>query len=374
MLSRSNENPEKKYADASLAAADSLALPMDDEDSFDEPAITENEKAKTETTKKILTKKIVFCLSSVLLIAIIVLSVVLTRAKDSGGNSADKVLTGDTLFSAGPELNDIYSLLKTRVDNPDALLDAETPEGKAFSMLVEERKVNPSTALRSDFYTQRYALLVLFLVTNGENWTNKAGWSTQSDACENWYGVVCIDSMVIGIDFDVNNLSGKIPEDFCLLSDLEFLRLDGNMVQLPSCLGKLSELRELDYRNNKFAGELPGGLYAIPSLRTLLLSNNEFVGSIDALFANAKSNEAFFPNLRNLNLSNNNLSGEIPESVLRRLPTLDVLLMHGNPQLSGSLDEMCKGDELSSIDVDCDQVSCRCCTLGQNCPSSPLSV
>ena len=173
---------------------------------------------------------------------------------------------------------------------------------------------------------------------------------------------------------DGNNLSGKISEDFCLVNGLEFLRLNGNSVELPACLPKLSKLQELDYRNNNFSGLLPSGFSAIPSLKSLLLSDNDFAGSIDALFSNAFGSEVFFPKLKTLNLANNDLSGEIPESILRRLPSLDVLLMHGNPQISGSLDEMCKGDKLSEIDVDCNQVSCRCCTLGQNCPSSPLAV
>lgn len=365
----------KRFEDSSLAAADSLALPMDEE-LYDVKAISSDGKAKAEMTRRILTRKIAICFSSVLLVAIIVLSVVLTRTNENDSGSIDASIDradgGDNIFSK--QRSDIYSLLESRVHDPAALLDMDTPEGRAFNMLVQERKVDTSKALRSDFYIQRYALHVLYFGTNGEDWTNTAGWSTRSEACEELYGVVCKDSLIIGIDLDRNNLNGKLSEDFCLMNGLTFLRISENVVELPRCLPKLSQLHELDFRRNGFVGGLPFGLYSMPSLKSLELSDNDFSGSIDTLFANAMSNEPFFPNLRTLNLANNNLSGEIPEGVLRRLPSLDELLLHGNPQLSGSLNEMCKGDRFSQIDADCDVVSCRCCTSGENCPSSPLSV
>jgi hypothetical protein len=158
------------------------------------------------------------------------------------------------------------------------------------------------------------------------------------------------------------------------MNRLKFLRLSGNKVEPPSCFSRLSELQELDFRSNDYAGGLPSGLYAILSLTSLELSDNEFVGSIDVLFPEVKSNRPIYPNLLTLNLANNNLSGEIPESSLRRLQSLDKLILNGNPQLSGSLNEMCKGDDISEIDADCDNVSCKCCTKGKNCPSSMLTV
>jgi len=158
------------------------------------------------------------------------------------------------------------------------------------------------------------------------------------------------------------------------MNGLKLLGLVGNTVELPSCLSKLSELIELDYRGNDYRGGLPRDLHAMPSLKYLRLSDNEFVGSIDALFPEAKGKNSIFPTLETLDLANNNLSGEIPESALRRLPSLDNLYLHGNPQLSGSLSEMCKGDDMSRIDADCDMVSCKCCTSGENCPSSLLPV
>jgi len=179
---------------------------------------------------------------------------------------------------------------------------------------------------------------------------------------------------VIGIDLDGNNLQGKIPEDFCLLSGLEFVRFSGNESILPACLSKLSKLKEIDYRYNSYSGKMPSDLYALPSLLSLHLSDNQFVGSIDALFPKAKGTGLAFPKLKTLNLANNNLSGEIPDSALRRLPSLSTLILCGNPLLTGSVNEMCKGDDIGLIDVDYDIISCKCCSSGGSCPSSPLPV
>ena len=195
--------PRKKYADAkSLASADSLALPIDQDDVFDEPVILGQGKASAETKRRILSRKVLLSLSSILTVAIVSLVVVLMMTmNDRTESSVDKVVVGShNIFAAGPELNDIYSLLKSKVHDPNVLLDMETPEGRAFKILVDERKVDTSTALRSDFYVQRYALLVLFFGTNGGEWTYTSGWSSQTESFEEWYGVVSQDSMVIGID------------------------------------------------------------------------------------------------------------------------------------------------------------------------------
>lgn len=372
---KERKSKRKRSADASLAAADSLALPID-KDFDEERAITSGGKSQNETTKKLVTRKIVLCFSSVILVGVIVLSIILARMNGDGlDGSINNIEGGDNVFASNPDkLTDVYSLLEPRVHHPEALLNIETPEGKAFNILLEERKSEGSAAFRPLFYTQRYALFVFYFGTNGGNWTNSTGWSSRNENYEEWHGLILDDSMVIGINLDGNDLQGKIPEDFCLMDTLNFVRLRGNMVGLPTCLPTLSELSAIDFRNNGFVGALPSNLYTMPSLTSLQLSDNEFAGSIDTLFPIAGGGGLMFPKLRELNLANNDLSGEIPDSILRRLPNLDVLILHGNPQLTGSLNEMCKGDELSEIDADCDMVLCRCCSSGNNCPSSALAV
>mmetsp|Transcript_9210 Transcript_9210/g.19965 ORF Transcript_9210/g.19965 Transcript_9210/m.19965 type:complete len:157 (-) Transcript_9210:218-688(-) len=155
------------------------------------------------------------------------------------------------------------------------------------------------------------------------------------------------------------------------MKGLKNLGLSGNQIELPSCFSKLSNLEELDLKGNGFSGELPFQLHSIPSLLSLNLSDNEFVGSIDSLFPElSTSGEPIFPSLTTLNLANNDLSGEVPENMLRRMSSLNTLVLHGNPKLTGSLNEICKGGGIANMDADCNMVSCKCCTSGNYCPSS----
>ncbi|OEU15539.1 L domain-like protein [Fragilariopsis cylindrus CCMP1102] len=396
------------FPEPSLAAADSLALSLKEEVYVEHILPSEDEIAKEEEKKYIRKKRIarICCISSCigLLIGIIVLAVMLTKHKKikeddfergivvndgSGIGSIESIETnvetnvdeatsveaskdGDNIFIA-ESLPELYYLLESKVYNATALLDLDTPEGKAYNFLLEEEEIKKnSLVLRSinDIDLERYALLVFYFGSDGSAWTNTAGWSNPSEACENWYGVTCQDSLVTGIDLDRNNLYGEISEDFCLMNNLKKIRLSDNEVKLPSCFSKLSNLEELDYRGNNYDGELPNDLHSMSSLTYLQLSDNVFTGSLDALFPADASDQPIFPNLITLNLANNDLSGQIPESRLRRMPNLKQLILHGNPDLSGSLNEMCKGDVISQIDVDCDKISCKCCQSGNNCPSS----
>jgi hypothetical protein len=435
------------FPESSLAAADSLALSPEDEVYVEHELPSEEEIAKEEETKYIRKKRIarILCLSGCigLLIGIIVLAVMLTKHKKikegdfergivvndgSGIGSIESIESnvdeatgveasveaskdGDSIFIAEP-LPEIYYLLESKVYNATALLDLDTPEGKAYNVLLEEGEIKKnSSVLRSinDIDLERYALLVLYFGSDGSAWTNTAGWSNPTEACEDWHGVTCQNSVVTGIDLgkliiilisfvgnifgfhylcvhfpnrskligtifcyntDRNNLHGEIPEDFCLMNNLKTIRLSDNEVKLPSCFSKLSNLEELDYRGNNYGGELPNDLHSMSSLTYLQLSGNGFTGSLDALFPADANDQPIFPNLVTLNLANNDLSGQIPESRLRRMPNLQQLILHGNPDLSGSLNEMCKGNVISQIDVDCDTISCKCCQSGNNCPSS----
>ena len=68
---------------------------------------------------------------------------------------------------------------------------------------------------------------------------------------------------VAGLDLDSNNLRGEIPEDLCLLDNLETLRLANNHLEgtLPSCLATHSTLEILEFEGN---AELADGAVSDP--------------------------------------------------------------------------------------------------------------
>jgi gliding motility-associated-like protein len=106
------------------------------------------------------------------------------------------------------------------------------------------------------------ALMGLYTSTNGANWINKTGWDggaagTNCDPCSGWYGIVCQNGRVTGINLPGNNLSGYI-------SVLSY-----------------EELRDIYLQQNEIEGTLPE--INSPKLQYIEFSSNNFV-SINTFF------------------------------------------------------------------------------------------
>ncbi|KAL2469840.1 Leucine-rich repeat extensin-like protein 6 [Abeliophyllum distichum] len=110
----------------------------------------------------------------------------------------------------------------------------------------------------------------------------------------NYTGVYCAPApddpyitTVAGIDLNHAGISGSLPEELGLLTDLALFHINSNRFcgTLPASFSGLRLLYELDVSNNLFSGEFPSVVLCLPSLKFLDIRFNKFDGKIpSALF------------------------------------------------------------------------------------------
>ncbi len=174
------------------------------------------------------------------------------------------------------------------------------------------------------------ALMALYNSTDGDNWYNNNGWGTTCNPCS-WYGITCdANDNVVRVILNDNNLTGEIPTE---IGDLTFLKeldlFENNLSgEIPSTIGNLYYLEWLNCRNNNLSGQIPHELGDLVYLENFNFGNNLLTGNIPSELGNLN-------NLLYLVLNNNQLSGEIP-SELGNLSELSYLDMRIN-DVSGEI-------------------------------------
>ncbi|KAK8706322.1 hypothetical protein V6N13_049892 [Hibiscus sabdariffa] len=147
------------------------------------------------------------------------------------------------------------------------------------------------------------------------------------------------------------DIRGSIPSEIGNLSSLIDIELDNNKLagSIPASIGGLKELQSLSLEENKIQGSIPSELCHLNNLAYLNLMSNKLSGPIPACFGNLIS-------LRNLLLGSNLFSSSIP-STLTELNYLLILDLSSN-SLSGALPiDIGKWNVLTSIDFSNNQFS-----------------
>jgi hypothetical protein len=213
---------------------------------------------------------------------------------------------------------------------------------------------------------QRYILALLYFQLTGDNWTTCSRIaSTNCDASRflssdnecNWGGIQCdIHGNVIGLHLDHQNLFGSLPTELGDLHYLNEINMDSNKLNgsIPPSLGKLEFLEYIDIDKNNLTGVLPIELFNATTLRVLDLDTNNFVGTIP-------TNIGLLTNLYYLQLDFNQMTGSIP-SALGTLPGLQYLSMFKNHFTSQLPLTLC-GQAGIQLYADCDLCPTNsCCT------------
>ncbi|KAJ1384359.1 Leucine-rich repeat [Sesbania bispinosa] len=176
----------------------------------------------------------------------------------------------------------------------------------------------------------------------------------------NYTGIYCAPApdephifTVAGIDLNHANITGSLPDELGLLTDLALFHINSNDFcgSLPDSFRNLHLLYELDISGNRFSGPFPEVVLHIPSLKYLDIRFNEFQGNIpsslfdlklDALFINNNKFQFSLPeNLGNSSVSvvvlaNNDIRGGLPSRLDKMKDTLDEIIIM-NSGLTGCL-------------------------------------
>ena len=112
------------------------------------------------------------------------------------------------------------------------------------------------------------------------------------------------------LDLGSNQLTGEIPTEIGKLTNLIYLDLGSNQLtgEIPAEIGELTNLTGLLLYDNELTGVIPSEIGNLTNLIYLMLSSNELSGSIPPEIGN-------LANLQGLNLHSNQLSGLIPGEI-----------------------------------------------------------
>ncbi|KAG6509230.1 LRR receptor-like serine/threonine-protein kinase RPK2 [Zingiber officinale] len=169
-------------------------------------------------------------------------------------------------------------------------------------------------------------------------------------------GMTCRSLVVL--DVASNQISGTIPANFGLLSNLVCLNLSWNQLQgeIPAGITQLKRLKYLSLAGNNFSGHIPPDIIKLQDLQVLDLSSNSLAGYIPTVFVKLR-------NLTALLLNNNKLSGAIP-SAFANFASLS--------KFNVSFNNLSASWPLNASTLKCDSVFGN--PLLQSCPAYSLSA
>ncbi|CAB9504939.1 Leucine rich repeat N-terminal domain [Seminavis robusta] len=170
-------------------------------------------------------------------------------------------------------------------------------------------------------------------------------------------GTICSEVGLLGnnlerLDLSKNGFNG-LPTEVGLLSKLTFLDLSFNSMtgRVPLELDHLSSAQIIDISGNFMTGQLPSFQDAA-AVRVLRLGGNYYTGST------LPTQLGLLTQLVELDLSETAITGTIP-SEYSSLTNLEVLKLGG--EVSGSIPKAICGPQLGTLSVNCEKVECGKC-------------
>ena len=184
---------------------------------------------------------------------------------------------------------------------------------------------------------ERYALAIFYFASDGPNWVRTDNWLSERHICH-WHSDAnrgaCDRNKFKRLVFFENKVSGRIPRELALLSThLEEVSLQGSATHrlsgtLPVELGLLSNLYEFRLNGNDITGPIPRSYSRLTELEVFDVSVNNLSGSMEFL-------EGGMYGLVVLNVAQNLIGGTIPDA-LSKSTNLEALFIQNN-RMEGAL-------------------------------------
>jgi hypothetical protein len=212
-------------------------------------------------------------------------------------------------------------------------------------------------AVRSDWTDFQYGKDVAI-----PGWFSSRGWlGSASDVCTNWYGLSCDEQgRVSKIELDTNGLTGYFPPETAYLheslntidlynnllhnkgdlgnaflgelTNLEYLFFGSTSFEydgIPSQLGRLTKLKELDFSYTLYFGQLKGDAFKpLTNLKYLVMDGNAYNSSLPTELIQ-------LPELEYLYAGFSFLHGDL--AFIPRMPKIFELWIDDNPDIKGTI-------------------------------------
>jgi Leucine-rich repeat (LRR) protein len=202
----------------------------------------------------------------------------------------------------------------------------ETDDNSGISLVVADSElVDDKEEIGVDFLIQQFILRLLYLETNGDEWSDNDGWRTSFFMC-NWNGIKCnLNEQVLSIGLRNTGLNGTLPWQIGKMPHLRTLDLSYNPLlvgTLSPNLGNAEALHEIDMTMSGLSGTLPTELADLPWIDRLALAKTSIFGTIPTEYGR-------FQRMRDFNLGDNQLTGTLP-SELGNMTNLEILILKNN--------------------------------------------
>mmetsp|Transcript_28613 Transcript_28613/g.34918 ORF Transcript_28613/g.34918 Transcript_28613/m.34918 type:complete len:475 (+) Transcript_28613:110-1534(+) len=157
----------------------------------------------------------------------------------------------------------------------ESLKNKTSPQYLAMDWITNQDGAN-MTLKEVDKIRERYALAVFYYSTQGESWKHQYNFLSDKDVCE-WKGYDAFN--------DWSGVQGCNKAGNVVHFDLFFENITGT---IPSELGLLTELMDLNLAINNLYGEVPVSLSNISTLNEMYLHWNDLTGSMEHFCTNNK--------------------------------------------------------------------------------------